>query len=79
MKDKESILYSTRESILEMLATSEKELGIHSVVDSKDILYDIRQLMSDFYIGTFTCDGKALQVAFNNGQKFLIKAEELTD
>ena len=44
-------------------------------VSVEDMLLDLKVLLKEYYCGTFTEDGKALKLAFNNGQKFILKLE----
>lgn len=44
--------------------------------DSKSVLLDIKHLMKEYYVATFTDDGTALKLSFNNGQSFIISVTE---
>lgn len=44
--------------------------------DSYSVLRDLKYLMKEFYTATFTDEGEALKLSFNNGQNFIIRVEE---
>lgn len=44
--------------------------------DSMSVLTDIKVLMKEHYFATFTSDGNALKLSFNNGQSFLVTVAE---
>lgn len=44
--------------------------------DSMAVLTDIKVLMKEHYIATFTDDGNALKLSFNNGQSFIVTVTE---
>lgn len=46
-------------------------------IDANDLLLDLKVLLKEYYIATFTSDGNALLINFNNGQKFKLNLEEL--
>lgn len=46
-------------------------------VNASDLLLDLKVLLKEYYIATFTSDGNALLINFNNGQKFKLNVEEL--
>ena len=50
---------------------------INYKVSIDDMLLDLKVLLKEYYCGTFTEDGKALKIAFNNGQKFLLNMQEV--
>ena len=52
--------------------------GLTCVVEEDEMLYDIKKLLSDHYIATFDIYGKALNISFNNGQKFGVTVQEKT-
>lgn len=56
---------------------SAKELGFNYKVDLKSVLLDIKALMREYYTATFTVEEDALKLQFNNGQTFILKAEEV--
>ena len=41
-------------------------------VEIEDLFLDIKVLLKEYYMGTFTNDGKGLTLNFTNGQKFLL-------
>ena len=41
-------------------------------VDEREMLSDIKAILAEYYVATFTSDENALTVGFNNGQKFLV-------
>ena len=47
------------------------------VCDANDLLWDIKVLMREYYVGTFNKKGNYLVVKFNNGQKFRIAVAEI--
>lgn len=44
--------------------------------DSMSVLTDIKVLMREHYFASFTSDGTALKLKFNNGQSFIITVYE---
>ena len=46
-------------------------------VDVEDLFLDIKVLLKEYYMGTFTNDGKALMLKFTNGQKFRLSLSEV--
>lgn len=44
--------------------------------DSVSVLTDIKVLMKEHYFATFTSDGNALKLSFNNGQSFIVTVAE---
>lgn len=44
--------------------------------DSMSVLTDIKVLMKEHYFATFTGDGNALKLSFNNGQSFIVTVAE---
>ena len=45
-------------------------------VDELSVLLDIKALLKDYYIATFTAKEKELKIQFDNGQKFIINVKE---
>ena len=41
-------------------------------VEIEDLFLDLKVLFKEYYMGTFTNDGKGLTLNFTNGQKFLL-------
>ena len=41
-------------------------------VEIEDLFLDLKVLLKEYYMGTFTNDGKGLTLNFTNGQKFLL-------
>ncbi|MDE7454678.1 MAG: hypothetical protein K2M64_02490 [Clostridia bacterium] len=56
----------------------ESREGLACVVEEDDMLCDIKKLLSEYYLATFSYGGKELNVSFNNGQKFSISVKETT-
>ena len=46
-------------------------------VDAFSIMLDMKALMSEYYVATINQDADALQIQFNNGQKFKVMVEEI--
>jgi len=46
-------------------------------IEEYDLLLDIKALIKEYYIATFTQDGAALTINFNNGQKFRLAVSEI--
>ncbi|MCX4362901.1 MAG: hypothetical protein OSJ74_05930 [Clostridia bacterium] len=46
-------------------------------VDVEDLFLDLKVLLKEYYMGTFTHDGKALMLNFSNGQKFKLSLCEV--
>ena len=53
-----------------------KQIELDYKIDVHDLLIDLKILMKDYYVATFTETGNELIVAFNNGQKFKITMSE---
>lgn len=41
-------------------------------VEIEDLFLDLKVLLKEYYMGTFTNDSKGLMLNFTNGQKFLL-------
>ena len=41
-------------------------------VEIEDLFLDLKVLLKEYYMGTFTNDSKGLTLNFTNGQKFLL-------
>lgn len=39
-------------------------------ITAKDLLLDLKVLMKEYYVATFSDDNGSLKIALNNGQKF---------
>ena len=50
---------------------------IKSKTDIKGILYDIKYLMQEYYIGNFTEEGDSLIIQLTNGQAFEVYVKEI--
>ena len=62
------------------MATTQRAVAgndIETKIDKQDLLIDLKVLIKEFYLGTFTDDGKSLVLNFFNGQKFALKIEEI--
>ncbi|MDE5755766.1 MAG: hypothetical protein K2I23_01600 [Clostridia bacterium] len=46
-------------------------------VEIEDLFLDLKFLLKEYYMGTFTNDGKALMLKFTNGQKFKLSLNEV--
>ncbi|MDE6276420.1 MAG: hypothetical protein K2M75_07810 [Clostridia bacterium] len=46
-------------------------------VEIEDLFLDLKVLLKEYYMGTFTNDGKALMLNFTNGQKFRLSLKEV--
>ena len=46
-------------------------------VEIEDLFLDLKVLLKEYYMGTFTNDGKALMLKFTNGQKFRLSLSEV--
>ncbi len=56
---------------------SAKEAGLTYIVDEESILLDLKALLRDFYVATYTQEEDALKLQFNNGQTFIISVKEV--
>lgn len=52
--------------------------GLNSVVDEFSLLLDIKALLNEYYLATFSENGNSLDIAFNNGQKFRLTVKEIS-
>lgn len=52
--------------------------GLMWTVRESEMLCDIKALLSEYYIATFTADGMSLNISFNNGQSFRLTVNETT-
>ena len=50
--------------------------GLDIRVDELSMLLDLKVLLKDYYLATFTSDEKGLEIKFNNGQIFTITVRE---
>ena len=57
--------------------TESAEGGFNFKIDARDLLLDLKGLIKEYYIETFSDEGKSLVISFNNGQKFKINLEEI--
>lgn len=48
----------------------ENENNLNYVIDINSLLTDIKVLLKEYYVATFSEDGNNLVLKFNNGQKF---------
>lgn len=48
----------------------ENENKLNYVIDINSLLTDIKVLLKEYYVATFSEDGNNLVLKFNNGQKF---------
>lgn len=46
-------------------------------VDTESILFDLKVLLREYYVATFTVDEDAISVKFSNGQTFILKVKEV--
>lgn len=51
---------------------SAKDAEFDFFVGEREMLNDLKAMMREYYVATFTEDESALTVGFNNGQKFLV-------
>ena len=51
---------------------------IKSKIDKQDLLIDLKVLMKEFYVATFTDNGQSLVISFDNGQKFALEIQEIS-
>ena len=56
---------------------SAKEANLDYQVEAESILLDLKVLLRDYYAATFTKEGDALKLQFNNGQTFIISIKEI--
>lgn len=59
-----------------------RDYGFHEgqldyTVDVFSLMLDMKALMSEYYVATFTQEADSLLIQFNNGQKFSVKVEEI--
>lgn len=61
------------------LVTTESESmqGLVNTINAYDLLLDIKALVSEYYIATFSQEKDWLKISFNNGQKFKIEIKEI--
>ena len=53
------------------------EAGLDYEVEAESILFVLKVLLRDYYAATFTKEGNALTLQFNNGQRFVLIAKEV--
>lgn len=56
---------------------SAKEANFDYKVEAQSILLDLKVLLRDYYAATFTAEGNALKIQFNNGQAFILNIKEV--
>ena len=61
------------------LVTTESESmqGVVNTINAYDLLLDIKALVSEYYIATFSQEKDWLKISFNNGQKFKIEIKQM--
>lgn len=52
--------------------------GLMWAVYEEEMLCDIKKLLSEYYVATFSADGTSLNISFNNGQKFCVTVKDVT-
>ena len=57
--------------------TEGEELRKEAPFSAESFTEEISLLLSDYFRGNFVFDGKAVTCSFENGQKFILKAEEI--
>lgn len=62
---------------MEKIATAPSEFDVTETdlifsLNEKDLLFDIKALIKEYYCGTFTLDEQSLKMQFTNGQVFLL-------
>lgn len=50
---------------------------IISTVDETGLMMDVKYLINEYYLATFSETGNSLDIAFNNGQKFRLTVNEI--
>lgn len=57
--------------------TESAEGNFNYKIEASDLLLDLKVLLKEYYVATFTGDGSSLMINFNNGQKFRLNLEEV--
>lgn len=62
---------------MEKIATATSEFDVTETdlifsLNEKDLLFDIKALIKEYYCGTFTLDEQNLKMQFTNGQVFFL-------
>lgn len=73
---KENYMTKDNEHIF-LTETESAEGNFNFKIEAGDLLFDLKVLLKEYYIATFTDDGKSLLINFNNGQKFKLSLEEI--
>ena len=64
--------------IIHLVTTeSESMQGVVNTINAYDLLLDIKALVSEYYIATFSQEKDSLKISFNNGQRFKIEIKEM--
>ena len=53
------------------------ESNLDFIVEEHNLVQDLKMLMRDVYVATYTNDESSLKLCFNNGQRFLITVKEI--
>ena len=48
-----------------------------SNIVAQELLFDLKVLLKEYYVGKFTEDGQSLKLSFYNGHNFKLQIEEL--
>lgn len=57
--------------------TNEKNVcsAVNWITTEQDLLFDLKCLIKEYYVATFTDSGKTLKLSFENGQSFIISVK----
>ena len=58
---------------------SAKEANFDYKIEEESILFDLKVLLREYYAATFTAEGDALKLQFNNGQTFILSVKEVEE
>ena len=70
---------TTSQSHVFVTETESAQETFNYKVTPYELLLDLKVLMSEYYVATFDVNNEKLLLNFNNGQRFVIKIEEIAD
>ena len=68
---------ATKQSHVFITETECAKEAFNYTVTPYELLLDLKVLMSEYYVATFDVNNEKLLLNFNNGQRFMLKIEEV--
>ena len=70
---------TTSQSHVFVTETESAQEAFNYKVTPYELLLDLKVLMSEYYVATFDVNSEKLLLNFNNGQRFVIEIEEMSE